>query len=540
MQSQAKKDAELRLSAEAGDYNRVLKYLGRGAKITEDTLHVIKGRIEDISNTDRPLDRDDFYNMQNNLNIFKLLTSKYKTTDYSSMIPIAEEAIRVRREEERRINIERQEAQRRAEEAEAARDRARWAAAARYRQLDSAAVQARRRATERRIEAERELNLGGPGAGADAMATRAERAEAEADAAESAADAAMVGNENEIAAARAWVVGARAAAVAAVRAQYEERQRRELERLWRRDAAADEMVRGLRETRAERAAGRGNNALEVHIAFEKFSAKVPVILDVIKRDLGNPKEYPDIKAIFKPLYTYIKTNSAFKSKAINSIRVKKPNGTMGPRMVSRAEWISDLEKVEQGVSGSYQDKKDQMGLIFDFIIKHTEITECFIAGFVHDCTHAYSNGHLSCYKGILERTITTLINCMKGMNEGVFGEINRIIEDNIRSWDELDKATQGVYIMRWNDFLLKWSQTNAEVDDIKRMNPAERNEAVMIDFKREENIPRYVEEHIRAELFPGLTEGVWSDYGFNSPAGLGGRRRKTRRYRKSKRTRRQP
>ena len=144
---------------------------------------------------------------------------------------------------------------------------------------------------------------------------------------------------------------------------------------------------------------------------------------------------------------------------------------------------------------------------------------------------------MSCYKGIIERTISTLINCIKGMNEGVFGELNEIIENNIKSWDELDKAKQGAYIQKWNEFLLNWSQTNKENEGIKAMTPGERSEAAMTDFKKEEIVPKYVEDHIRSELFPGLTT-MWDDYGFNSPSG-GRYRKKTRKHKKkSKRTRR--
>ena len=441
IQSQEKKDAELIKSVVARDYNRVLKYLGRGAKVTEDTLRDLIERIRDISNTRRRLRNITFGEMHEDIQIFKALTNKYKTTNYSSMVPIAEEALRFRQEEKERIDREIREEQQRRE------------------------------------------------------ATR------------TAMDAEMRAYEEGRAAARHAARAAQEAEWAAVLAVEEERRARQ--------------------------GTRGNDAQEVHKEFKKVGEKVPIVLEVIKRDLGNTKEYSDIETIFEPLYTYVKTNPAFKSRAINSIQVKNPNGKMGPKILSRAEWISDLDRVKEGVGGSYEDKIVQMGLIFDFIIKHTEITDCFIAGFIHDCTHAYSNGHLSCYMGILERTITTLINCMKGMNEGVFGELHKIIEDNIESWDELDKGTQGAYIITWNEFLIKWSQRNAEVGDIKGMNPAERSEAVMVDFKKEENVPKYVEDHIRAELFPGLTEGVWSDYGFNSPAGVGGRRRKTKRHRKN-------
>jgi hypothetical protein len=283
-----------------------------------------------------------------------------------------------------------------------------------------------------------------------------------------------------------------------------------------------------------------NVAYHVHRETAKFSGKVPEILEVIKRDLGNPIEenYEDIEAVFdRTLGTYIKESPGFESKAINSIQVNNPNGTKGPKILSRAEWIQDLERVKEGVKGANLVKKVQMGMIFEFIIKHEELTECFIAGFVHDCTHAYANGHLSCFAGIIERTISTLINCIKGMDEGVFGELNEIIENNIESWSELDKAKQAAYIMKWNEFLLRWSQANSENEVIKGMTAAERSNAAMSDFKREERVPRYVEEHIQAELFPLLTDGIWSDYGFNASTSVGGKRRKTRRNRKTRKHR---
>ena len=281
------------------------------------------------------------------------------------------------------------------------------------------------------------------------------------------------------------------------------------------------------------------DAYHVHRESDKFREKIPEILGIINRDLENPDpvKYEDINAVFDTLARHITERPEFESKAINSIQVNKPDGTKGPKVLSRAEWLIDVGKVKEGVIGSSSDKKIQMGLIFDFIIKHKELTDCFIVGFISDCTNAYANGHISCYAGIIERTISTLINCIKGMNEGIFGELNEIIEGNIKSWAELDKGKQAVYIMAWNQFLIDWSKKNNSVQNIKDMEPRARSDAAMADFKRKEYIPSYVEEHIKSELFEGLND-MWEDYGFNSQGG-GRYRKKTRKYRKkSKRTRR--
>jgi len=311
----------------------------------------------------------------------------------------------------------------------------------------------------------------------------------------------------------------------------------------------EEIHRIAAEQEQRRFAAPVEDAYNVHRESHKFIQKIPEILGIINGDLNNgdlkkpdPVKYEDINAVFDTLAGHITRSPEFESKAINSIQVNKPDGTKGPKVLSRAEWLIDVEKVKQAVSGSTSDKKTQMGLIFDFIIKYKELTDCFIVGFISDCTNAYANGHISCYAGIIERTISTLINCIKGMNEGIFGKLNEIIEGNIKSWAELDKGKQAVYIMAWNQFLIDWSKKNNSVQNIKDMEPTARSHAAMADFKSEQPIPSYVEEHIKSELFEGLND-MWEDYGFNSHDGNshdGGRyRKKTRKYRKkSKRTRR--
>jgi hypothetical protein len=112
----------------------------------------------------------------------------------------------------------------------------------------------------------------------------------------------------------------------------------------------------------------------VHDETKKFREKVPMILNIIKNDLypdSNPDKeqyindrYINIKKVFdETLVKYIKENQEFESKAINSIQVNKPNGTRGPKILSRVEWLVDLNRIKQGVSDTYLEQKIQMGMI---------------------------------------------------------------------------------------------------------------------------------------------------------------------------------
>jgi hypothetical protein len=466
MQSQAKKDAELIDSVRDGNYNRVLKYLGRGARVTQDTVYggELMRRLRDDPNPNRTDEE-----LINDINIFRALSRK--TRDYIHILDRVENIFR--------------DAQR----------------AARATGASTAAIFA-------------------------AMTNISQGRQRDEDAA--------IMN-----ALRPWQDQQRAARIAA-----EEARITELRRTGALYAAVNARTRpeppwareGMGQARRDLVTQPTDNAYHVHDETRKFIGKIPRILEVIKRDLANRKEYNDIDTIFEPLYTYIKTNSAFESKAVNSIEVKKANknnpAEYAPKMISRAEWISDLEKVKKGVLGSTLEKKTQMGLIFDFIIKHKKITECFIAGFIHDCTHAYTNGHLSCYMGIIERTVSTLLDCIKGMNEGVFGEINEIIGVG-KTWDSLSEQEKEAYKGEWARFYDSWAKNNKEL--LKSTAWPDRIEALMTAYAA--TVPPYVLEGIK-KLNPSdnIKDALELDYDYVDPVAAGGRR-KTRRYKKSKRTR---
>ncbi len=279
---------------------------------------------------------------------------------------------------------------------------------------------------------------------------------------------------------------------------------------------------GLGQARRHLVQAPRGNEYHVHNETNKFREKIPRILELIKRDLGGPKEYSNIEAIFEPIYTHIRTNSAFETKKV------------GPNSVLRAQWETDLGKIKDAVSGSVKEKKVQMGLIFDFIIKHTEITECFITGFVYDCSHAYANGHLSCYAGIIERTVSTLLDCIKGTNEGIFGEINEIIELG-KTWRSITEEEREAYKLEWARFYDTWATNNKDL--LKSTPWPARIEALMTSYG--ETVPPYVLEGIKI-LNPSdqIKSALQLDYDYEDPVAAGGRRKKTRRHRKSKRTRR--
>jgi hypothetical protein len=191
--------------------------------------------------------------------------------------------------------------------------------------------------------------------------------------------------------------------------------------------------------------------------------------------------------------------------------------------------------VKRGVLGANLQKKVQMGMIFDFILKYKEITDCFIAGFIHDCTHAYSGGHLSCFLGIMERTVSTLINCIKGMNDGIFGELNKLMEGEKKTWDSLSDTEKEAYKGEWARFYQKWATDNK--DTLKSTPWPARIEALMTAYGA--TVPAHVLEGIR-KLNPDnqVKDSLELDYDYTDPVAAGGRRKKTRRHRKLKRTRR--
>jgi hypothetical protein len=271
------------------------------------------------------------------------------------------------------------------------------------------------------------------------------------------------------------------------------------------------------------------NAFHVHKEFDKFKSKIPSIIKIIKEDIGKDKKYSDFGGFLdNSIGKYIETSPEFEEKQVNSEEVVNKNKkSYKPKTLKRKQWIADYNKLKGRLVHAEHHHKIQIGNIIDFVSKH-HLKECFISGFLYDCAHAYegnaSHDQMSCHAGIIERSMSTFFNCIKGKDDGVFKKLNDIIDDDVKTWAELDKSKQAAYIKAWNKFLFEWSRNKAENNSVKGMKPEERSDAAMEAFKIEEHVPNYVEEHIRSEIFPGL-KNAWEDYGFNSS---GGGRKKTR------------
>ena len=132
-------------------------------------------------------------------------------------------------------------------------------------------------------------------------------------------------------------------------------------------------------------------------------------------------------------------------------------------------------------------------------------------------------------------------DCIKGSNEGVFGELNKILQGEIKSWEDLDRATKKAYIENWNTFFQKWTQENLGNPEIQRMKSAQLTQAIVSAYKSrpgEPPVPKVFEEYLSTQFFPSL---VWKDYGFNSDNSAnpqGGRRTRYKKKRNRKITRR--
>ena len=493
MQRQSTKDAELIKSVNNGDYNRVLKYLKRGANVNAVDEHqytpmVLAVRIPDYNIARLLLTKNPVLNHE----VFEELGHtifRYYHGDEQDLQKHTT-AVRFYRELVYKLPFDQRITQ--IDELHFRERQNREFQTTERRDLEGNIAQTRAAAQE-------QLNLGRSPENARSIFTR----------------------RNEL------------------RMRANRGQQSAIDELWELDAPRREA--NARAEAARRAADNAANlgVLEpgaeishVHRQAAKFSGKVPAILEVIKRDLGNPsvEMYEDIEAVFdRTLGKYIKESPDFESKAINSIQVNKANGTKGPKILSRDEWIQDLERVKQGVLGANLLKKIQMGMIFDFIIEHKELTECFIAAFVHDCTHAYANGHLSCFPGIMERTVSTLINCMKGMNEGVYGELNKIIEGEKKTWDSLSDTEKEAYKSEWARFYQKWATDNK--DTLKSTPWTARIEALMTAYGA--TVPAHVLEGIKI-LNPSdqIKSALELDYDYEDPVAAGGRRRKSKRTRR--------
>jgi hypothetical protein len=259
------------------------------------------------------------------------------------------------------------------------------------------------------------------------------------------------------------------------------------------------------------------DCMEVHRVSATFKDKLPLVAVVIREDLGAGPQHPSfIEHLDATVGKCVRESPLFESK-------KKPNSS---EVRTREAWLSDYDRVKARLTSALvsmpPDLVQMLGDILDFVFKHG-LEECYVSNFLYDTAHAYEGegraNESSCPAGATERVYTTLFNCIKGMNRGVFGELNRILGgEQPTSWGELDKASQTAYQQEFDRFVLKWAQANLENGEVQNMTPVQRNEAVLAAFKARPDqppLPPMVEGFIRREFFRGLTIS-WPDYGFNS------------------------
>jgi hypothetical protein len=306
------------------------------------------------------------------------------------------------------------------------------------------------------------------------------------------------------------------------------------------------------------------NPWQVHREAEKFAHKLPLIAVLIKEDLGATPQYSGfIEQLDATIGKCVRDSQLFEARpGPNSTEVKsnnksKPKVFLAPKVRPREDWIHDYERIKAKIPDALscipQDQVSLIDSILDFVFKY-KLEECFVPTYVYDTAHAYEGnvGHgendSSCAVGATERIYLTLFNCIKGMNEGVFGQLNMVLEGTQpKSWKELDKPTQTAFKDEWNNFFQSWVQSKLQDPSVQSMTSQQRTEAVLSEFKQTRGaaaLPPFVEEYIRREYFPYLIdEGGWANVGFTEGrlggggASQGGRRtrHKKRRNRKTHR-----
>jgi hypothetical protein len=292
----------------------------------------------------------------------------------------------------------------------------------------------------------------------------------------------------------------------------------------------------VRAARGAAAAAAGNNYKQIHKETSRFKSKIPRMLAILKDDLGDDlggdRRYDNIiDFINASIGRYLEVSPEFDNKTVNSKVV-----------IPKAVWITDYELVISQLRKNERhicdNDKNILGTIIDFVFKHN-IQECFVSGFIYDNAHAYEATNktpVSCYSGIIDRCVTTFINCIMGKTGSVFAELNKLLI-NIRSWEDLDKGSQGTYIQDWNKFVDEWARSNLTNESIIEMTASERSDAVLEAYKVEnEAWPAYVEQYIKDTYIKGLDD-VWQDYGYNGtkrPKRSSNRKSTDRKLRKNK------
>ena len=301
------------------------------------------------------------------------------------------------------------------------------------------------------------------------------------------------------------------------------------------------------------------NRMHVHREASKYREKLPLILELLREDLGEKKEYPDIIAhVEDTIGKFLRESPIFETKAepnsklVESNNNSKPSVVVPSKIKSRAEWLSDYDRVikqlETGLQYIPADTVQLLGTVIDFVFKHN-LQDCYISNFIFDTAYAYegetSGPHsinpISCFGGVIERSYITLFNCIKGLEGDIFSKIDSVLrKDKVTRWANLDKSLQTLYIQEWNRFILDWAQQHQGDEELQKMRPEVRNERVLSAFKErpgEDRLPKYVEDYIRSELFPGLIT-LWPDIGFNVNAAAQGGRRTRKQKRRSRKTHR--
>lgn len=290
------------------------------------------------------------------------------------------------------------------------------------------------------------------------------------------------------------------------------------------------------------APAQGVNQMEVHNEAKKFADIIPLIAALIKEDLGATPQYPGFVEHFDAtIGKCVRESQLFEARpgpnstAVKSNNKSKPKVFLAPKVRHREEWIRDYERI-----------KDKMGLavscispvqaslidnILDFVFKY-KLEECFVPTFLYDAAHAYegNRGHSanesSCAVGAAERIYLTLFNCIKGMNEGVFGKLNKILDAvQATTWDELDQAVKDSFKNEYTNFVDTWAQSKMNDSQVKSMTHQQRNEAVLAAFKQARGVaalPPFVEGFLRRDYFPYYIEDGWLNLGFEDGPGLGG------------------
>jgi hypothetical protein len=180
-----------------------------------------------------------------------------------------------------------------------------------------------------------------------------------------------------------------------------------------------------------------------------------------------------------------------------------------------------------------------MGLVTDFVFKHN-LQDFFIDAFVKDCVEAYSNGHLSCVRGIEERFPIILMHTVVTLNGGVFDKLKIFFGVGMnlsKPWNQIPEQQQEFIKYSLSQSIEKWKK-NYNANPGKYPNRASRRQGaynyVLKNYKNEmgTNMPQSIKNYMEREYIPKNVNSFNAAYALE-----GGRKRNTRRkVKKSKKT----